>query len=178
MAVIDKKYRKEKLFAWEIQSFKDKHISFSLFKKSTWLIIVTIFAFAFILPFIPPRFGWSKWKPPATLNEYQDIAINFLIVTLLLFVGVFTFVTLRRTVEFWIGSKWIANFRVAAILNTGVSKILFLNGWRPFVIKAKESYFNSVKMGDVITIKRTCTWRRMDYYIRGRKEFEEEQTYK
>ncbi|HEY0669674.1 MAG TPA: hypothetical protein VGD22_15935 [Sphingobacteriaceae bacterium] len=176
---IDRAYRKERLLDWELKSLTEKYDSFSFSKKSTWiilgLIILGLSFFAIIVPFIPPRYGWSNWTPPTTTSEYQYRLTNFLIAIPVLIFAIFAFINIINTIDLQLGVKRTANFKVTEIRNLGTIKILMLNGWRPFSIRTKHRYFNSVKQGQIITIKRTGTYRLFDYYIRDQKIFNDEQ---
>ena len=176
---IDKTYRKERLLDWELKSLTEKYDEFSFSKKSTWIIlgfiIIGLSIFAIIVPFIPPRYGWSNWTPPTTTSEYQFRLTNFLIAIPVLIFAVFTYINIINKIDLQLGVKRTANFKVTEVWNLGTMKILILNGWRPFSIRNKHRYFNSVQQEQIITIKRTGTYRLFDYYIRDLKVFNDEQ---
>jgi len=177
--VIDKTYRKEKLLDWERKSLTDKFSIFSFSKKSTWLtlglIILGLCVFGFIIPFIPPRYGWGNWTPATTSDEYQYRLTNFWIAVPIMIIAVFAYVNIRNKIDLILGTKRTANFKVTDVLNLGTIKILLMNGWRPFSIKARQPYFKSAVQGQIITIKRTGTFRFIDYYIRDEKTYNDEQ---
>ena len=177
--VIDKTYRKEKLLDWERKSLTDKFSIFSFSKKSTWLtlglIILGLYVFGFIVPFIPPRYGWSNWTPATTSDEYQYRLTNFWIAVPIIIIALFAYLNIRNKIDLILGTKRTANFKVTEVFNLGAIKILFMNGWRPFSIKARQPYFKSAIQGQIITIKRTGTFRLIDYYIRDEKTYNDEQ---
>ncbi|WP_149240951.1 hypothetical protein [Dyadobacter sp. 32] len=177
--VIDKKYRKEKLLDWERKSLTDKFSIFSFSKKSTWatvgLTTLGLCVFGFIVPFIAPRYGWGNWTPATTSDEYQYRLTNFWISVPIMIFSVFAYVNICNKIDLVLGIKRTANFKVTEVLNVGVIKILFMNGWRPFSIKARQPYFKSAIPRQIITIKRTGTFRLIDYYIRDEKTYNDEQ---
>jgi len=177
--VIDKTYRKEKLLDWERKSLTAKFSIFSLSKKSTWLtlgiIILGLFVFGFIVPFIPPRYSWGDWIPATTIDEYQSRLTNFWIAAPTMIIAVFAYLNIRNKIDLILGTKLTANFKVTEVLNLGTIKILLMDGWRPFSIRAKQPYFKSAVQGQIITIKRTGTFRLIDYYIRDEKTYNDEQ---
>lgn len=176
---IDKTYRKEKLLDWELKSLTEKYSDFSFSKKSTWLtlglIIVGVSIFALFIPFIPPRFGWGNWEPARTLYDYKLRVSNFLVIAPIMIITVFVYVNLRNRIDLQQGVKRTGNFKVIGVLDFWSIKILILNTWRPFTIKSKQRYFNSVNQGHIITIKRTITYKLIDYYIRNEMTFNDEQ---
>ena len=176
--IINKTYRKEKLLEWELKSLKEKFSIFSFSKKSTWLtigqIIIGLCIFGLIVPFIPPRYSWSNWTP-TTIDEYQFKLTNFLITFPIIIIVVFTYVNIRNKFDIYLGTKMTANFKVTDVVNLWPIKILIMNGWRIFVIKARQPYFKTVVQGQIITIKRTGTFRLIDYYIRDEKKYNDEQ---
>ena len=89
-------------------------------------------------------------------------------------IAVFAFVNIRNKIDITLGTKRTANFKVTNVLNLGTIKLLFMNGWRPFSIKAKQPYFQSAVQGQIITIKRTGTFRLIAYYIRDEKTYNDE----
>jgi hypothetical protein len=179
---IDNTYRTEKLQDWERKSLTGKFSGFSFSDKSTWvtlgLIILGLCVFAFIIPFIPPRYGWGNWTPATTSDEYWYRVTNFWVVAPILILVVFAYINIRNKIDLSLGTKRTANFKVTDVLNFGVIKILLMNGWRPFGIKAREPQFDTVRQGQIITIKRTGTFRLIDYYIRDLEKFNDEQTKK
>ena len=176
---IDKTYRKERLLDWELKSLTEKYDSFSFSKKQTWItlgfIIGGLSFFAFIAPFIPPRYGWSNWTPPTTNSEYQFRLTSSLFAFPILIFAVFAYINIINKIDLQLGVKRIANFKITEIWNFGTIKVLLLNGWRPFTIRNNRRYFNSAKQDQIITIKRTGTYRLFDYYIRDQKAFNYEQ---
>jgi hypothetical protein len=180
--VIDKTYRKEKLLDWERENLTDKFSAFSLSKKSTWLtlglIIFGLCIFGFIIPFIPPRFSWGNWTPATTPGEYQFKLTNIWVAVPIMIISVFAYVNIINKIDLLLGTKRTASFKVTQVLNLGPIKILFMNGWRPFSIKARQPYFESAIQGQIITIKRTATFRLIDYYLRDEKTHSDEQNRK
>ena len=176
---IDKTYHKEKLLDWERKSLIGKFSVFSFSKKSTWptllRVILLLSVFAFITPFIPPRYSWSNWTPATTIEEYKFRLTNFLIVVPILIFVVFAYINVRNIIDLRLGTKQTANFKITEVLNLGTIKILFMNGWRPFSIRARQPYFKSAIQGQIITIKRTATFRLIDYFIRDEKTYNDEQ---
>ncbi len=181
-AEIDKTYRKEKLLDRERKNLTNKFSIFSVTKKSTWrrlgLIILGLFVFGLIVPFIPHRYGWGKWAPAATSDEYQYSLTNFWIAFPILIIAVFAYVNIRKKIDLIFGTKLTANFKVTNVLNLGTFKILFINGWRPFIIKARQPYFKSAVQGQIISINRTWTFRLINYYIRDENTYIDEQNRK
>jgi cytochrome c biogenesis factor len=176
----DKTYRTEKLLDWERKSLTGKFSGFSFTDKSTWLtlglIILGLCVFAFIIPFIPPRYGWGNWTPATTSDEYWYRVTIFWVAAPILILVVFAYLNIRNKIDLSLGTKRTANFKVTEVLNLGAIKILLMNGWRPFTIKARQSFFNNVAQGQIITIKRTGTFRLIDYYIRDVEKFNDEHT--
>ncbi len=176
--VIDKTYRKGKLLDWERKILTDKFSMFSFSKKSTWLTLGLIFfalcILGFIVPFVPPRYGWSNWTPATTSDEYQFRLTNFWILVPIIIIAVFAYENIRNKIDLILGTKWTANFTVTYVLNLGIIKVLFMNGWRPFSIRARHPFFSTVRQGQIITIKRTGTFRLIDYYIRDEKTYNDE----
>lgn len=171
--VIDKIYRKGKLLDWERKSLAEKFSMFSFSKKSTLLMLLLIIlglcVFGFIVPLIPPRYSWSNWTPASTNEEYQYRLTNFWVAVPIMIIGLFAYVNIRNKIDLIFGTKRTANFKVTKVINLGTIKILFMNGWRPFSIKVKQPYFKSAIQGKIITIKRTETFRLIDYCIRDEK---------
>lgn len=169
--VIDKTYRKEKLLDWERKSLTDKFSIFSFSKKSTWvalgLIILGLCVFGFIVPFIPPRYSWGNWTPATTTDEYQFRLTKFLVTVPIMIISVFGYINLRNKIDLMLNIKWTANFRITKIINLGTMKILIINGWRLFIIRTTDPYFQSVLKGQIITIKRTGTFRLIHYLDRN-----------
>lgn len=132
-------------------------------------------ALGFLIPFIPPRYSWGGWTPATTSDEYWYRVTNFWTITPILIFGVFAYVNLINKLDLAFGTKRTANFRVTEVLNLWTIKILLMNGWRPLIIRERRPYFNSVSHGQIITIKRTFTFRLIDYYIRDTDKFNEEQ---
>jgi hypothetical protein len=87
-------------------------------------------------------------------------------------------VNIRNKIDLISGTKRTANFKVTDVINLGIIKILKINGWRLFSIKARHPYFKSAVQGQIISIKRTTTYRLIDYYIRDEKIFKDEQDIK
>jgi hypothetical protein len=177
---IDRKYKSESLVEWEIKSLKEKFSFFSFSKKSTWKIFgqitLGLCIFGFLIPFLPPRYGWSNWTPPKTSEEYLYRLTNLWIAIPIFIFSIFAFVEIRNRIDIFLGAKYKANFKISFIINLLSIKILLMNGWRPFSIKSRQSYFSTVTKGQIITIKRTGTFRLIDYYIRDEQKFNEEQT--
>lgn len=175
LTVLDKSYRKEKLLEWERKSLTEKYSMFSLSKQSTWitlgLIVLILSLFGFIFLFIPPRYGWGNWTPPNTSEEYQYRLSNFLITIPIFILVVFIYVNIRNKIDLTLGIKRTANFKVTHALNLLSIKILLLNGWRPFIIKSRKPFFDNAIQGQIITIKRSGTYRLIDYYIRDEKAY-------
>ena len=176
--VIDKTYRKETLLDWERKSLTDRFSIFSFSKKSTWLtlglIILGLCVLGFIIPFIPPRFSWGNWTPAGTSEEFQFRLANFWITVPIMIIAVFAYMNIRNKIDLILGTKWTANFKITNELKLGTIKILFMNGYRPFIIKARQPYFQSAFREQIITIKRTGTFRLIEYYIRDEKKYNEE----
>lgn len=174
--IIDDTYCTEKLLDWERKSLTGQFMYFSFSKKSNWItvgvIILGLSAFGLVVPFIPPRYGWRNWTPAATTEEYWDQVTKFLVTAPMMILAVLVYLNIRIKIDLKLGIKRTANFKVTDVLTFGSIKILLMNGWRPFSIGARQSsYFNSVKKGHIISIKRTATFRLINYYIQDEKEF-------
>lgn len=173
MLPVDKTYRKEKILDWEIKSLQGKYSFFFLTKKTNWrllgLIMLGLSVFAFILPYAPPRYGWSQWSPPTTFDEYKTKLNSFLIFIPTIILLLFAFINLRFLIDRMLGIKWVANFKVTNVLNIGARKIVILNNWRLFSIGPSQQYYNSVALGQMATVKRTGTFMFIDWYIREEK---------
>jgi hypothetical protein len=177
MATIDKKFRKEKFLAWEIKSLTDKNSLFSFSKagwKTTAIIVFILVAVAFIAPILPPRYGRGNWMPPTTWDQYRFEVTNAFITIPLIIISVVIYITVRSKIDLALGYKRTANFKVTEVLDFGILKIAVLNKWRLFFIKRRDINFHSVNEGQIITIKRTGTFRLISYYARDEKIFNNE----
>ena len=179
---IDNTYHTEKLVDWERKSLTDKFLGFSFSKKSTWLtlgiIIIGLCVLAFIFPFIPPRNNLVNWTPARTSDEYLYRVTSFWVVSPIMILVVFAYINIRNKIDLSLGTKRTANFKVTEVMDFGLIKILLMNGWRPFAIKTRQPYFETVRQGQIISIKRTGTYRLIDYYIRDIEKFNDEQNKK
>src|SRR5688500_1289497 len=113
---IDKTYRTERLTKREMQRLSGKYGRLSLSKKSTWvsfgLIASIMFIIVFVVPFVPPRYGWSDWSPPTSIDEYQSRVSSFLIVVPLILSMGLAYLSIRNTIDLKSGIKRTANFKV------------------------------------------------------------------
>jgi len=168
---IDKSYRVEKFDDWELQNIKEKSIIHSIvtdWRLSVLLLVIVIVVASVIGPILPPKYAGS-WKPPTTTDEYlhrmQLILIGLPCVLLLAIIvnGIRTYIDLKSSV------KRVANFHVTDVINLGFVKILIMNGWRLFSIRAKDDYFTSVQIGQIMVLKRTATYRLINYYLTDMK---------
>lgn len=85
---------------------------------------------------------------------------------------------IRNAIDLRSGIKRTANFKVTDVINLGVFKILILNGWRLFSLKDKDDQFNAAAKGQIIHMKRTCTYRLINYYLRDEEVFLKEEPVK
>jgi hypothetical protein len=154
-------FKKERLTDWERKDLKAIY-SF----KGGWrtLGLLTIFCIVgpFIFPLIPPRYS-HQWTVPTNEREYYD-RINFLWLPALL-IFVFSIIAIRLTIDLTLGYKKNGDFHVTNVLIIGPIKLLILDQWRIFYIKKSEAYFDKVRKGLNIQIKRTATHRLVDYYV-------------
>ena len=128
--------------------------------KALGLVTVLCVFGPFIFPLIPPKYGHNV----GTSERDTYTMINFLwLPTLLLLV--FLFIAIRLILDFMIGYKKIGDFQVTKILTLGPTKFLILDGWRVFILKKSEAYFEKVQVDYKIQITRTGTHRLMDYYV-------------
>ena len=169
---VDKAYRIEKLLDWEYKSLKER---FSLTDKISWQDFVTpiiiIFAISLVAPFLPSLHARPNWKPPTTIDEYVHIVATIWIVYPISFVALSAFRIIRNFIDLHRGVKRTANLRVTEVINLGIVKILVLNGWRPFTINVRQEYFKTAQKGSIITLKRTATFKLINYYIRDERAF-------
>jgi len=177
MAAIDKKFRKEKFLAWEIESLTDKN-AFLSFSKAGWKTItitgIVLIALAFIVPILPPRYRRGNWRPPTSLHEYKFELTNAFIIIPSIILFLFVYITVRGKIDLALGFKRTANFKITETLNLGFVKILILNKWRLFFVKRQDLNFHSIKDGQIITINRTGTFSLISYYARDENIFNSE----
>jgi hypothetical protein len=188
MSIIDKAYRKEELLDWELKSLTQKYSDFSFSKKSTWInlrfLLLISAIIALIVPFIPPRSIDANWAPPETIEAYlSELTLSLIIIPIMILVS-FIFIMVRNRIDLQLKYKWKGNFKVINVFNPNFNlidvfgprsnKILILNSWCLFIISPNQPYYNSVKSGQIISIKRTITFRLIDYYIRDEEKFLEE----
>lgn len=180
--MIDKRYRKETLLAWERESLIEKWSWFSLTRKSTWLglglIVFVLTIFGLIGPFIPPRYGRQHWSFPATISDYQSELLSYLTVVLVFAVSLAMYTHIRNAIDLYLNTKLVANFVIRDVEDLGTMKLIIMNGFHFLIIRSKQPYFDSVAKGQVIKIRRTGTLRLIDYYIRDREMFWDEQSKK
>lgn len=123
---------------------------------------------SFIFPFLPPRHG-GRWTLPTTGQEYNSRLTTSLIVFPILIILFVITIALRSTIDLKLGYKKLGDFEVTKILELGHLKILVLDNWRLFSIRKRGDYFDKVKEGQRIQIKRTGTYRLIDYYVYDKK---------
>jgi hypothetical protein len=161
---------KERLNDWEIKSLKEKFKLISIKSKAGLLflalMVVFIFSLSLISPFLPPRYGWGNWSPPNDLDEYfSRVQTIWIVIPLILLFG-YTIHAIRTKIDFFLAYKWISNYKITEVISFGAIKILLLDKWHLFVIRANQQHFASVEQGQFITIKKTGTLRTIDYHIR------------
>jgi hypothetical protein len=161
------RFRKEKFSDWEIKSLKEKYSLKGIWTALGLLLAVGLFG-SFIFPFLPPRYG-GGWKPPTNQGEYTDRLTTNLFWVPALIILTIIFIALRSTIDLRLGYKKTGDFGVTSIIGLGAIKILVLDNWRLFQIKKREDYFDKVKEGQRIQIKRTGTHRLINYYVYDRK---------
>ncbi|NEM96061.1 hypothetical protein [Pontibacter burrus] len=160
---------KERLNDWEIKSLKEKVKLISFKSKagslSLILLVVIIISLSLISPYLPPRYGWGNWSPPNDLDEYFSQAQTiWIVIPSILLIG-YTIHTIRTKIDFFLAYKWISNYRITEVISFGVIKILLLDKWHLFVIRANQQHFDSVEQGQFITIRKTGTLRTIDFLI-------------
>jgi hypothetical protein len=100
----------------------DKFSIFSFSKNSTWrtfgLVIHRLYVVGFIVPFIPPRYGWGNWTPATTGDEYQYRLTNFWVIVPIMIIAVFAYVNIRNKIDLILGTKRTANFKVTEVLSS------------------------------------------------------------
>ncbi|MHA4740354.1 hypothetical protein [Dyadobacter sp. MSC1_007] len=178
--MIDRRYRKEKLLAWERESLVGKWSWVSLARKSTWfglvLIVLILSIFGLIVPFIPPRYGSQHWSFPTNISDYQNELTTYLKLVPVFVFSVAVYMNLRNALDLYLNTKLVANFEVRGVEDLGAVKLIIMTGFRFFVIRSKEPYFESVAKGQIIKIKRTGTSRLIDYHVRDKAMFQDEQS--
>ncbi|MBI3220541.1 MAG: hypothetical protein HYZ44_13590 [Bacteroidetes bacterium] len=161
------RFRKEKFSDWEKKSLKEKY---SL--KGIWLTLGVLLSIgligSFIFPFLPRR-RMGHWNPPTNQQEYSDQVVTNLIFLPLFIFSILIFVWLRSTIDLALGYKRLGDFEVTKVIYLGHLKILVLDHWRLFDIKKRGDYFQTVKEGQQIQIKRTATHRLINYYVYDKK---------
>jgi hypothetical protein len=178
--MIDRRYRKEKLLAWERESLVGKWSWVSLARKSTWLglvlIVLILSIFGLIVPFIPPRYGSQHWSFPTNISDYQNELTTYLKLVPVFVFSVAVYMNLRNALDLYLNTKLVANFEIRDVEDLGAVKLIIMTGFRFFVIRSKEPYFESVAKGQIIKIKRTGTSRLIDYHVRDKAMFQDEQS--
>jgi hypothetical protein len=160
-------FKREKFNDWERKSLREKYSLKGIWTAVGLLLAVGLIV-SFIFPFLPPRHGGS-WSPPTTGPEYNSRVVTSLIVFPTLIILFVITIALRSTIDLKLGYKKLGDFEVTKILELGHLKILILDNWRLFSIRKREGYFDKVKKGQRIQIKRTGTYRLIDYYVYDRK---------
>lgn len=160
-------FKKEKFSNWEIKSLREKYSI-----KVTWtalgLLLTVGLIGSFISPLLPPRYG-RGWKPPTTLEEYTDRLTTSLIwIPAIIILGIII-VVFRSTIDLKLGYKKTGDFGVTTIIGLGAIKVLVLDNWRLFKLSKRDDYFDKVKEGYRIQIKRTGTHRLINYYVYDKK---------
>lgn len=160
-------FKKEKFSDWEEKSLKEKYSLKGIWTALGLLLFIGLIV-SFIAPFLPPRYG-GRWNPPTNQQEYYDKQITGLIwITALIILGII-FIALRSTIDLKLGYKKTGDFKVTNILDLGPLKILILDNWRLFEIRKREDYFDKVRVGQQIQIKRTGTHRLINYHVYDKK---------
>ncbi|MBT1705151.1 hypothetical protein [Chryseosolibacter indicus] len=160
-------FKREKFSDWERKSLKEKYSLKGIWTALGLLLIIGLIG-SFIFPFLPPRYGGS-WNPPTTGQEYNERLITNLIMFPILIIFTLLAVILRSTIDLKLGYKKLTDFEVTKILELGNVKILILDNWRLFSVRKHEDYFDNVKEGQRIQIKRTGTHRLINYYVYDKK---------
>lgn len=167
----DNKYRRESLLDWEIQTLQ---------QKSSWtpsiigLILIGLVGLSLVFPFFPPRYGDSNWSPPTTIYDYQDRVTDFLIIAPILILVVFVFTFLRTKIDILLNFKWVGDFKIKNVIKLGPVNFITKKGWPFYTIRQEEEYFNSITPGQILTIKRTATFKLISIYIREKDKFSKE----
>jgi len=154
-------FKKEQFKDWEKKSLKERYSLKGAWRALGLFAILCIIG-PFVFPLIPPRYNYN-WTFPANQQEYYS-RINFIWLPSLV-VFVFVFIGLRFAIDIGLGYKKTADFEVTSILIIGPIKLLTLDGWRIFYIKKREAYFDKVRQGQRLQIKRTATHQLIDYYV-------------
>jgi hypothetical protein len=160
-------FTKEKFTDWERRSLKEKHSLKGLWAGLGLLLLIGLIG-ASIFPFIPPRYGGS-WNPPTNQQEYTDKLTTGLFWMPTLMILTIVFIALRSTIDLKLGYKKTGDFKVTKIIDLGPIKILILDSWRLFKLRKREDYFDKVKQGQRIEIKRTGTHRLINYHVYDKK---------
>ncbi len=159
------RFKREGFAEWETKSLREKY---SFKGKQFWIAMGLVFLIgligSFVFPFLPPRYP-GNWSPPSTLQEYVDRLVTNLIWTPFLILLVIIWMVLRSLIDLGLGYKRTGEFTITGIANLGSIKILILDNWRLFTIRRRQDYFNDVREGQQIQIKRTGTNRLISYYV-------------
>lgn len=161
-------YRRESLLDWEIKSLQQKS-SFTYSNIGLTLIIAA--GLTFVFPFLPRRYGISNWSAPTTIQDYQDEVISSLTIVPLFILAVFVFIVLRSKLDSLLKFKWVGDFKIKKVIELGRINFVVKNGWPLKTIRQGEEYFNSITPGQVLTIKRTATFKLISIYIRDKDKF-------
>ena len=161
------KFKKENFSDWERKSLKEKYSLKGIWTALGLLLTIGLIG-SFIFPFLPPRYG-RGWKPPTSQQEYADKLTTNLIWVPVLILLTIIFIALRSTIDLRLGYKRTGDFSVTSIISLGAIKILVLDNWRLFQIQKRDDYFDKVKEGQRIQIKRTGTHRLINYYVYDKK---------
>lgn len=173
--LIDKVYRKEQLLDWERKSLTEKCSEFSFSNKSTlktlFFVTLGLVIFGFLAPYIPPRRIYYDWNPPENFDEYKFRLTSYLFFVPTIPIFILFITNLRNKIDLKINKKLTANFIVTSVISLGTLKIIVMNGWRIFRIDTRQPYYTSIKKGDIISIKRTVTFRLIKYFVRDERIF-------
>ena len=162
------KYRRESLSDWDIQCIRQK---FSWIPSSIGLLLLGVVGLSLVLPFIPARYDLRHWVLPATLQDYQDSVISYLIIGPVFILVAFVFLFFRTKLDILLHFKWVGDFKIKKVIEFGRVNIILKNGWPLKTIRQNEEYFNSTTPGQIITIKRTATLKLISTYIRDYDKF-------
>ncbi|MEP7081043.1 MAG: hypothetical protein ABI784_09950 [Ginsengibacter sp.] len=164
---IDKKYKRQIIEKVE-SNFPYKNLSL-VNNLSIIKTIIFIFLFgAVIVAFLPPRFGTNKFTFPNSWNDYFERLKNvlFLYIIIVVFVLVSAIsLKIRTFIDRQCGYTKFGVFKVTAVWNLWVKKIVFLNNLHFLSLRQKDFGFDEIKVGQVLQIERTATHKFIDFKI-------------
>jgi hypothetical protein len=169
MTEIDKSYRKQLIENFDVDL---PYIDLSFFDNFPFIkgIISIIVISAVFVPFLPPLRRYdSKWTLPTSLQDYygqvKDVFYLFAIVLgLILVQDVLS--NFRTFIDRQFGYKKIGVFEVRTIWNLAIKKVVLLNNAHFFILDRRDYGFVEIKVGELMEIERTATYKLLDYHIR------------